>query len=189
MSKTEYKGVLHKELNKISSINYRFHRVSSMLLDHIIMTIVLVPPLILLMILMTSKVVEFNDNVLDLGFYFVMFLYINKDFFRAKSPAKRFLGYQVVDNKTEAPASEFQCFVRNLTLAIGWPLEVIVGLINPQRRIGDYIANTKVIKAEKEILKLILIDFKKQQLKLNYIFILMIGVIYFYVINMIFNRI
>ena len=180
MNETEYKGILHKEVNRLAGINPRFHRISSMLLDHIIMTIVIVPPMIILMILKANGILEIGDRTFSLIFFFLTFIYINKDFFNAKSPAKRILGYQVVNRKTEKPASELQCFVRNLTIAVAWPIEVIVGLINPERRIGDFLANTKVVVSEKEKLKTIWTDLKRKTLKLDIIGILIIGVIYFY---------
>ncbi|MEA1784882.1 RDD family protein [Arenibacter sp. GZD96] len=185
MNETEYKGVLRKEVNKLAGINPRFHRISSMLLDHIIMTIVIVPTLILLMILATNGILEIGNGTFSVVFFFMMFIYINKDFFNAKSPAKRILGYQVINRKTEKPASELQCFVRNLTIAVAWPLEVIFGLINPERRIGDFLANTKVVVSEKEKLKTIWTDLKSKNLKLNLIGILIIGVIYFYGLSLI----
>jgi uncharacterized RDD family membrane protein YckC len=144
------------------------------------MTIVIVPPMILLMILVSNNILKLENQTISVIFYSMMFIYLNKDFLNSKSPAKRILGYQVINQKTEKPASELQCFIRNLTIAIAWPLEVIVGYINPSRRIGDFIANTKVVISEKEKLKSVWTDFKSAQLKLNFIFILVIGIIYFY---------
>ncbi len=180
MNETEYKGVLHKEVTKLSNINSRFHRISSMLLDHIIMTIVIVPPMILMMILLANDILQFDHRILSATFFLMMFIYVNKDFFNAKSPAKRILGYQIINRNTGDPATELQCFIRNLTIAVAWPLEVIVGYINPKRRIGDFIANTKVVKAEKEKLKSILIDLKNVKFKLSLLLILILGTIYFY---------
>ncbi len=175
MNETEY-----KESSKLVENNSRFRRVFSMLVDHIIMTIVIVPPMIILMILTTNGILEIGNETFSMVFFFMMFIYINKDFLNAKSPAKRILGYQVINRKTEKPASELQCFVRNLTIAVAWPLEVIIGLISPERRIGDFLANTKVVVSEKEKFKTILTDLKNKTLKLNLIGILIIGVIYFY---------
>jgi len=180
MNENEYKGILHKEVNKLSNINPRFHRVSSMLLDHIIMTIIMVLPWVLLIILMASEIVILSNQIMSIAFFSILFIYLNKDFFNAKSPAKRILGYQVINRTNGKPATELQCFIRNLTICIAWPLEVIVGFINPKRRIGDYIANTKVVISEKEKLKSIWTDFKSTTLKLNFIGIVIIGGIYFY---------
>lgn len=184
MNETEYKGILHKEVNRLASINPRFHRISSMLLDHIYMSIVIVPPWGFVMILMASGIIQFNDQVLRISFLSIFFIYLNKDFYKAKSPAKRILGYQVINRKNENPASELQCLVRNLTLCVAWPLEVIVGLLNPERRIGDFIANTKVVVSEKEKLKTFWTDIKSTKLKLNFIVIIIIGVIYLYGLNL-----
>lgn len=54
-----------------------------------------------------------------------------------------------MDNSTNTAASPFQCFVRNITLLI-WPIELLVTIISPTRRIGDAIANTHVIQYEAE---------------------------------------
>lgn len=187
MDKTENnsKGILLNEISKISNINPRFHRISSMLLDHIIMTIVIVLPTILIIILVGNDILKFDNQISSIIFFSMMFIYVNKDFINAKSPAKRVLGYQVINQNTEKPATELQCFIRNLTIAVAWPLEVIVGYINPERRIGDFIANTKVIPAEKEKLKSILTDLKNIKPKLSFLIILIVGVIYFYGLSLI----
>ena len=184
MNEIKYKGILHKEVNRLSSINPRFHRISSMFLDHVIMTIVIVPPWILIMFLMTTGILKINDQVLSIGFLAMFFIYLNKDFPKAKSPGKRLLGYQVINCGNGKPATELQCFIRNLTICIAWPLEVVVGFINPERRIGDFMANTKVVSSNKEKLITTLTDFKKTEMKLNYIGIIIIGGIYFYAISL-----
>jgi len=184
MNEIEYKGVLHKEVNKLSKINPRFYRILSMLLDHILMCLIVVP----MMILAFALVITFEDKLnKEFGIaliFFPFFIYLNKDFFNGKSPAKRILGYQVIDIRTNNPANELQCFVRNLTICIAWPVEVIVSLINPKRRIGDLLANTKVVLAEKEKLKSIWTDLKNKKLKINYLVILIIGGVYFYVLSL-----
>lgn len=180
MSENEYKGILYKEVNKLSSINPRFHRISSMLLDHVFMTIVIVPIGILIFAI-GFQFPEYLNKWFGFGLmFFPFFIYLNKDVLKGKSPAKRILGYQVIDRKTGRSANELQCFIRNLTICIIWPIEVVVGFINPERRIGDYLANTKVIKAEKEKLQTIWSDFKNTRLKPSYLVIILIGIVYFY---------
>lgn len=117
--------------------------------------------------------------------FFPFFIYLNKDFLNGRSPAKRILGYQVLDRKTEEPASELQCFIRNLTICLIWPIEVIVGLISPERRIGDFLANTKVIVAEKKKIKSIWSELRNVRFKPSYIGIVIVGVIYFYGLSLI----
>jgi len=178
-SSNNSKSSIIRELSKISNTNPRIHRVSSMLLDHIIMIIVIIPIGILIFGII-FQLEEYINKVLGIILMFIpMFVYINKDFFKAKSPAKRILGYQVISRRTNEPASELQCFVRNLTI-IAWPIEVIVGFINPERRIGDFLANTKVITSEKEKLKSMWTDLKNFKLKINYISIVIISGFYFY---------
>ncbi len=172
--------------NNLASRGPRFHRVSSMLLDHFLMCVVIVPIGILSIILSQKLGFAFNDGMNFFFWGLVIFTYYNKDFFNAKSPAKRVMGYQVVDRNTEKQATELQCFIRNLTICVVWPIEVVVGFFNPERRIGDYLANTKVVVAEKESLKTIWFDFKKIKLKRNFIGILIIGGVYLYGLTWIF---
>jgi uncharacterized RDD family membrane protein YckC len=160
-----------------------------MLLDHIIMTIVIVPIMIIPIVLIASGIFEIENRTLSVIFFIMIFIYLNKDFFNAKSPAKRLLGYQIINRKTGKPANELQCFLRNLTIAIAWPLEVIVALINPERRIGDFLANTKVVVSEKENLKTIWSELKNKTLKLNVIAILIIGLIYFYGLSLLMPKV
>jgi uncharacterized RDD family membrane protein YckC len=71
-------------------------------------------------------------------------VYFCKDSFRGRSIAKRLLKLQVVDNSSGQAASPLKCLVRNL-FCILWPVEVIMTLRDPSRRIGDRVAGTRVI--------------------------------------------
>lgn len=59
---------------------------------------------------------------------------------------------RVVDNLNGQIASPMRCFIRNIFIII-WPLEVIVALINPSRRLGDIVAGTKLVKHSPELEK------------------------------------
>lgn len=125
-------------------------RIGAMLLDHIVMTFVI---MIIAMPAMISDMADtFSDKpiapkgAIDWSLILMCFgmaLYFNKDMIQGKSIAKRALKQEVIDIKTGEVASALKCFVRNLTMAI-WPIEVIVVLISPARRIGDFIAGTRV---------------------------------------------
>jgi uncharacterized RDD family membrane protein YckC len=113
---------------------------------------------ILLVIMIPTIILTFNNSDsfiypnLIIGlipFSIMVFVMINKDFFNGKSAAKRIYGYQIIDLKTNLVASEMQCMTRNLTLII-WPIEVLIALFNPNRRLGDLIAGTKLIDTEKQ---------------------------------------
>ena len=106
---------------------------------------------------------------------------MNKDFYRGKSLAKRVLGFQVVAVRTGQPASEVQCFLRNLTFFI-WPIEVFISLISPKRRMGDILAHTKVIQVSSEPVPLVWKDIKQTRWKNSYFIIILLGLIYGYII-------
>ncbi len=173
-------GVIVELLSELANSNKRVHRISSMLLDHLIMTLLIVPPLIAIMILKGNGVLEIEDGTFQIFLSGLMFLYLNKDFFKAKSAAKRIMGYHIINRKTHERGSEFQCFIRNLTIAIAWPLEVVISFMNPERRIGDFLANTAIVKSEKQKLNSMWADFKSQRLKKGYVGIVIIGIVYFY---------
>ena len=173
-------GIIVGEISKVANSNPRINRILSMFLDHCIMCLLIVPLGFLIFELGALMKDNLNNGIGIILVFIPFFIYLNKDFFNAKSPAKRILGFQVIDRKTNKPANELQCFVRNLTICVAWPLEVIVGLINPERRIGDFLANTKVVESEKQKLKSIWTELKNTKLKTNFIGILIIGGIYFY---------
>ena len=90
------------------------------------------------------KLVLLNDPFIYLclfGFSLMFF----KDCINGQSIAKRLVKLQVVDNTTGAVATPMQCFLRNLTLLI-FPLEVLIIFAQPDRRIGDKIAGTKLVR-------------------------------------------
>ena len=121
-------------------------RLGSMLLDHFIMSFIIMIPVLPHTLMNASNQGREGTQPEWFQFLFLglMFLYFLKDSFKGKSPAKRVLKLQVVDNKTGLPASVGQCFVRNILIVL-WPVEVLVTFFNTQRRLGDYLAGTKVI--------------------------------------------
>lgn len=151
-------------------------RLGTMFLDHFIMCFIIVPPLILLSLIVKSEPFETNP-IETFAFQLMMLLYLNKDFVNGKSISKRILGLKVVDRKTGKSASDFKCFLRNMTIPV-WPLEVFVSLFSPTRRLGDLIANTELEISEKEQATSILNDFKKQRLNRTSLWTLVVGIIY-----------
>jgi len=146
------------------SLNYIFlnRRLKSMSMDFAFILGVSVPFFLMTMIpifILAGSGSSF-DNIWPMVIGIVPFsiftaFLLNKDFFNAKSVAKRKLGYQVIDKKTSEPADELKCVIRNSTLII-WPLEVIVTLISPRKRLGDIIAGTMLTDSEIEDPELIL---------------------------------
>jgi len=50
----------------------------------------------------------------------------------------------VVDHHTGQVATPIKYFIRDLFIIL-WPIEVIATLVNPARRLGDYVAGTRVV--------------------------------------------
>lgn len=151
-------------------------RLGTMLLDHVIMSLLVVPPMIITSFFINSKPFE-THPVETFLFYAILVIYLNKDIANGKSLSKRILGLVVIDYKTGEPASEFKCFLRNITI-IFWPIEVIVSLFSPNRRLGDFIANTKLEASEKEPVASILPDLREITFNKSVLQTLIAGVVY-----------
>ena len=134
-------------------------RLGSMILDHFIMTFVsmilgVIIAGIILLIIYFSGGVETIDDIFPLAIVMMSLtiypVYFNKDVIGGKSPAKRILGLIVVNNKTNEIASPTRTVIRNSTLFF-WPIEGLFVLFSPDRRLGDYIAGTRVIEDKKTL--------------------------------------
>jgi len=128
-------------------------RLLSMFLDHFFMTFIAMFFFIPVIVKQFMEAFAVTHEPYPFTFFSGPFLYFGiigfaiyycKDSFNGRSIGKRITKLQVIDNKTGAIASPFQCLIRNLFIII-WPIEVIMTLINPARRIGDYVAGTKIV--------------------------------------------
>jgi uncharacterized RDD family membrane protein YckC len=126
-------------------------RLLSMLIDHAILCFVCAVPLLITNIIFFDPF-ESNSGGSISTFLFggIVIIYLLKDSYEGRSLAKRMVGLQVADNKTGQVASVGQCFVRNIFIII-WPVEVIVAAFNPERRIGDLVAGTRVSRYRKDM--------------------------------------
>jgi len=84
-----------------------------------------------------------NDPWVYLGMFGFSLVFF-KDCINGQSFAKRIIKIQVVDNATGAAASPMQCFTRNVCLLL-FPFEVLAVLAEPDRRIGDKVAGTRIV--------------------------------------------
>jgi len=83
-------------------------------------------------------------NSIEVNTAIVLFsFFLNKDIYFGKSIGKYFTGLRVVSARTGNPASPIQCALRNLFVLL-WPLEALFLFLSPKRRIGDFVAGTKV---------------------------------------------
>jgi len=136
-------------------------RLGSMFLDHVIMTFIVamvgLPFYIINFFLLRYMNFKFPWIIGAI----IFLIYFNKDYFRGKSLAKRLIGLQVFDRTTNQVASKWKCFVRNLTCVL-WPVEVLITLFSPTRRLGDFLANTDVRLSNQEPIESILQDIKSK---------------------------
>ena len=168
------RGVVGEALLKFANLNFRTLRLSSMLLDHMFVTIIVIVPSLLFTILK----IEFNTDVDRIFWFASLFLYFNKDVVRGRSVAKRLQGYKVVKLGTDEIASSLQCYLRNIVIPIFWPLEVLITYFNPKRRLGDFLANTEVVSAERIPLRSILDDLSTFKLTLQTVWVIVAGLIF-----------
>jgi antitoxin component YwqK of YwqJK toxin-antitoxin module/uncharacterized RDD family membrane protein YckC len=158
-------------------------RLASMLVDHFIMTFAMFIPIIPFMIIGMKDVFNISHEqtskdpaFIIYGFILGFAMYFNKDFFDGRSPAKRILKIQVINNKTGEVAGPLKCLLRNLTIPV-WPLEAIFIIINPQRRLGDYIAGTRIETYDSDNKRV------KKELK-DYILPITIGLLFTYLLTL-----
>lgn len=125
-------------------------RLASMFIDHFVMTFIMMLLVMPVFVIQMIDVFELNHDPLSLDFFWIAAffilgyaVYFNKDGLNGRSPAKRILKMQVINNKTNMVASPLKCLLRNVTI-IFWPIEVLFVLVNPKRRIGDLIAGTRI---------------------------------------------
>lgn len=128
-------------------------RLATMLLDHVLMTIIAMVFFIPGMVSGFSDLFKVSHEQTEFNFmegpmkYIGIFgfaLYFCKDIINGRSIAKRILKLQVVDNNTGQVATPWQCFVRNI-FCILWPIEAIIAFSNTSRRLGDKVAGTKLV--------------------------------------------
>lgn len=122
-----------------------------MLSDLMIMTFVLgilgMPVFIYKTVVFAHPNIVGNPFSLNLFDVFVFSLYFNKDCYLGQSIGKRLLRFRVLDIRTGRPANPLRCLVRNLTILI-WPVEVVMAIMNVERRLGDFIAGTRLASDE-----------------------------------------
>ena len=111
-----------------------------MLIDHLVMSI--------LAFIIWSVLSAIVNDKSDLSFWIILGIYLNKDGFINNSLGKSLLGLRVVGIDTNHETNGLKCLIRNLPIIL-WPLEVLMTLINKERRLGDYFARTKIVETQK----------------------------------------
>ena len=155
-------------LKQAESIPFLGNRAKSMLTDFGFVLSIFFPILVIIGVPLIILESQNPDNpiyfylymsVMMIPWTFMSIALLNKDFYNGKSIAKRIYGYQIIDSQTKEVASDFKCMLRNVTMLI-WPLEALALLISPNKRIGDMIAGTELIKSNVELKETLLVDLK-----------------------------
>ena len=102
---------------------------------------------------------------------------MNKDFLNGKSIGKRIFNIQV-QNLENNISNEWRGALRNLLFII--PIDIFIPFINPKRRIGDYLARTKIEMNSEFNLSTIISELKNYRVNKYLIFGLAFGIINIY---------
>lgn len=102
-------------------------------------------PGLIVMIVLKDEGKHLADLISRVGISFVWAGFLNKDMFSGQSPGKAQFKFRVIALSGE-PASPIRCLIRNLTVFI-WPVELMVIYFQPMRRIGDFVAGTKLVSS------------------------------------------
>lgn len=85
-----------------------------------------------------------QNYLMKITFSIMFSLFLCRDNLNGQSLGKRLMKIQVVDNSTMQTVTSFKYILRNLFLCV-WPIELLLVLINGDRRLGDYVVKTKII--------------------------------------------
>ena len=74
-------------------------------------------------------------------------LLLCKDYDNGQSVGKRIMKLKVVNEKTNEDISVIKSIIRNIFFTI-WEIEILLFLITREKRIGDYVVKTKILRSE-----------------------------------------
>lgn len=148
-----------------------------MLLDHIVFCLLMAPPIFIANLVFGSGSLFQWSSSETIVFYSGVFVYLNKDIVMGQSFGKRITGFRIVDRTSGLPADEFQCLIRNITIPV-WPLEVVLVLFSPSRRLGDMMANTLTVIDEKSPPTSIFRELCNQHLSMRTLYTIIVGAAY-----------
>ena len=129
---------------------YFKRRLAAFLIDYIMFM-----PFYFIIMIFTSGDMFFESGVYltakmemlqNLFLLFILVFFMSRDIIKGQSIGKRIARIKVVDN-SEKNAAWWQLILRNISVII-WPLEALLLLVD-KKRIGDRMANTKVVLLEK----------------------------------------
>jgi hypothetical protein len=136
-------NILDAELAVVKRIG-RFTRFRGLFFDYL--SIGLMFPFLLAPFLGIMWLIEEYMSYGCFVFYLAIYitLVLQKDVLNGMSLGKRKVGLQIIDIDTNKKASSFKCVLRN-SLVFIFPLEILISLFLPERKLGDFIAGTKLV--------------------------------------------
>ena len=124
--------------------NYHFTlKLKSWILDFLVVYIVAIPFVIIELIFCLNNSLLYNSFLLALLYSII----ICKDLPAYQSFGKYKARLKVVDLNNNR-VSTFKLILRNIIFILIWPIEFVVNAVNTERRLGDLICGTKVIKLD-----------------------------------------
>lgn len=125
-----------------------FARVKALFYDAL--TIFLIFPLLLLPFIGILWLIEEYMNYGCFIFYMASYitLVLQKDVLNGRSLGKRMAGLQIIEIRTHKKASRFKCVLRNI-LVFFFVGEIAISLFSPERKLGDWMAGTKLVVLDK----------------------------------------
>lgn len=118
---------------------YLNKRIISIVIDIISIFLVALPIIFFIFLIGLSNNLLIRTLILSILFS----CFFSKDLLSGQSIGKKRCGLKIV-NLDNGEISIFKLILRNLFCVI-WPIEIIAILVNPERRLADFILKTKII--------------------------------------------
>lgn len=155
------------------------HRLKSMIIDFCIICVTSIPFILLIFILKLENVLVFQVFVISL----LSSLLICKDLLKEKSIGKRVMNLRIICGD-KILVSPLKLILRNIFTFI-WPIEIVMCMINPERKLGDIVFRTKVVLDDK---KVNFIHLSNGRIFIYFFIILILVFILFYLLSLLFIR-
>ena len=118
-----------------------FRRLTAFVIDLLIIAVIMSVAFLAVQTIKSQTLLQFLSSLM-------ITLLLCKDNIDGQSFGKRIMKIQIVDEKANKKVSKVRYIVRNL-FVIFWIVEVFILFISKNKRIGDYVARTKVITKNK----------------------------------------
>lgn len=176
--------ILDAELPVVIRVK-RLTRMKTLFYDYL--SIALIFPFLLAPFMGVLWLIEEYMNYGCLEIYAAIYstLLLHKDGLNGRSLGKRKAGLQVIDIHTNKKASSLKCVLRNSVMFV-FPGELLISLFNPARKLGDWMAGTKLVVQDRVSLSATKNEFKaydKRALLKSFGLVFLISLLLIYLIT------